>query len=513
MFGMAQFRQSKIMHKKHRIILYSIDAALAAALIAVFAAIPQPEPVQGLKADSTYDTAKISWEESDASSYRILRSDGDEYKYIGSTEDTSYTDTGLRTGTTYSYKVESRTGLKGASDNTEVSVTPALKTPSLSVSTKEGDIKVSFDDVDGATNYEIYRDGEKVKEQTNTEFVDEEAEPDVEHSYRVRAEIDLPDEIIEPTGRELHRAEAPSVPLEAEEKPDSAYSDFSETEDVSLVSAPEMDVRITGDDILISWEPSEAYASYRLTVKGDDGKDTVLSDGSETKYIFPKFDKDKKYTFSLTGYTDETESPENTHTYEIKEQEWTNKEAVQAAVDWAVMIANDDSFTYGTGKRAHNYGCYFCGNNLKIKGKSKVNGHSYEKTYCCNPFISAAYAHGAEDPNLLKACKSGHGLAMTVKSYTRYGNWKKVSSKPKKSELKVGDVLVKSNHVAMYIGDGEYVEASGESWSAKSISVKPLSDKRYKQFKFVMRYTGTGRGYGLAISEVEQENAREGAAE
>jgi hypothetical protein len=134
-----------------------------------------------------------------------------------------------------------------------------------------------------------------------------------------------------------------------------------------------------------------------------------------------------------------------------------------------------------------------------IKGKSKVNGHSYEKTYCCNPFVHACYAHGAGDPAMLKACRDGHGIAMTTKSFTRYGHWKNVG-KVSKGNLRKGDVLVRSNHVMMYIGDGQIVHASGGGWDAGSIRVTNLGGRKYS---FVMRYTGNGRGTKYVIKEVD----------
>ena len=42
----------------------------------------------------------------------------------------------------------------------------------------------------------------------------------------------------------------------------------------------------------------------------------------------------------------------------------------------------------------------------------------------------------------------------------------------------------------MYIGNGKFVEASGEGWSAKTIAVKKLKQSTYNGFSFVMRYTG-----------------------
>lgn len=167
------------------------------------------------------------------------------------------------------------------------------------------------------------------------------------------------------------------------------------------------------------------------------------------------------------------------------------------AVNWAVSIANDNSFAYGVGKRAHNYGCYFCGTNITGKKHAK-KGSRWEKTYCCNPFIHAAYAHGTGNKKMLAACKAGGGGGMTPKSWTRYGCFKtvgKCKNIPFKN-LKVGDVIIcahNPNHVWMYTGTDCCVEASGEGWGAESIKHKHKADQKYKKYRknstaYVMRW-------------------------
>ena len=166
----------------------------------------------------------------------------------------------------------------------------------------------------------------------------------------------------------------------------------------------------------------------------------------------------------------------------------TCKEQIDGAVAWAVKIANDNSFSYGTGSGAHHFGCYFCGTNYGPRKYTKPS-RKYKKTYCCNPFVSAAYAHGAQHPKMLAACRKGSGIGMSKSTFYRYGCWKCVG-KPAYKDLKKGDVLVKSTHVAMYTGKGKFVEASGEGWSAGTIAVKKLKKSRYNGFSFVMRYKG-----------------------
>jgi len=176
------------------------------------------------------------------------------------------------------------------------------------------------------------------------------------------------------------------------------------------------------------------------------------------------------------------------------------------AINWACSVANDNSFAYGTGQRAHRSGCYFCKTNTgdrkwkkEKKGEPhKVNGHTYTKTYCCNPFITAAYAHGAKDAKLYNICHAGASCGMTA------GDWKKspyfkTLGKCKNvsfNQLKAGDVILsnspggaKWHHVWMYIGHNRYVEASGGKWDSNSIAVKENAKKNYNNN--YAKYNGT----------------------
>lgn len=187
------------------------------------------------------------------------------------------------------------------------------------------------------------------------------------------------------------------------------------------------------------------------------------------------------------------------------------------ACNWAVSVAKDNRFTYGVGQRAHRAGCYFCGTNTgprkKLKEKkgephvvkdSKGNGHTYERTYCCNTFITAAYAHGAKDAKINAICKSGHCCGMKP-SHWKASKYFKTVGKAKDvafSKLKAGDVIINdkaikgaTHHVWMYLGKDKLVEASNGTWNANSISSKYGAKSRYTKYAksntcYVMRYTG-----------------------
>lgn len=188
-----------------------------------------------------------------------------------------------------------------------------------------------------------------------------------------------------------------------------------------------------------------------------------------------------------------------------------NSEEVQKVIDgtceWAVKIANDNSFHYGACTQhsgspkaavnkskkfcSHHEGCYFCGTNEGRKSKYIVG---YDKTYCCNTFVTAAFAHGGGEPAQLNRCKAAN--SMWVTDYPKSKLFKSLG-KPALADLQKGDVLCAGSHVALYIGDGKIAEAGSRddnvsgstSWN-NSIRVTDLGSSRYSGFKAVYRYIG-----------------------
>ena len=176
-------------------------------------------------------------------------------------------------------------------------------------------------------------------------------------------------------------------------------------------------------------------------------------------------------------------------------------DGARAAVAWAVRTANDDSFAYGTGDACHSSGCYYCGTNHR----NKPSG--YEKTYVCLTFVEAAYAHGAEDPEMLAECQGGRGvMAVNDSNFSKYSCWEKVgyTSNLSVDDLKPGDVICYYNaggydngHMEMYAGNGAIVDAAYEGWGSDTIALRPgtaASELRaatsHSGNSYVMRYVG-----------------------
>ena len=177
----------------------------------------------------------------------------------------------------------------------------------------------------------------------------------------------------------------------------------------------------------------------------------------------------------------------------------SNKEVIEDTIAWAKMIVKDNRFHYGYTNssksiNAHHNGCYFC----DTQGSNKNGILDKKYTYCCNPFVHAAWAHGGQVPSMLKMCK--HGSSYDFQKGTGYdaSSLFRNLGKPKRSNLKPGDVLCRDNHVSLYIGNGKIAEAYGGDDNVRSsrrwnhsIRIRRLTAARYAGYKRVHRFNST----------------------
>ena len=247
-----------------------------------------------------------------------------------------------------------------------------------------------------------------------------------------------------------------------------------------------------GDPVVEGYE-HESLPIYGIQWHADAVK--MGDDGEAAFRAFLDVCREKKgVTSEATGYNAAPSDSKYT----------SNNPAIQGAINWAINIAEDDSFAYGNRPATARPGCYFCGTNQRNKPKG------YEKTYVCMTFVHAAYAHGANDPEMLKDCKGGrYTLSLNDWNFTHWHCWKKVgkSHDLKVSDLEPGDVIIwwadddASGHASIYIGKGDIVDAAvPNSWGSNSIAVRKGAAASYLRRgegrSYVMRYVGTGNGSG-----------------
>ena len=294
----------------------------------------------------------------------------------------------------------------------------------------------------------------------------------------------------------LGSAEAPNVSLKGCNAP-GTYSVGKEFLPKGIVTC---DSTINKVEVGIVFAPTNKWTEYKYTGK-------VNSESFALSAVYPtlRFDLLPGGTYMYRMYA---------HTENglviVFNKEFTVKPSnkPQMAVNWAINIANDDTFNYGAKPIANAIGCYFCGTNDKKVANAKKakikDPERYEKTYVCMTFVGAAYAHGAGDLEILDQCqKRRMTLYETNANFTEFSCWMKLGSCKDLTvdDLQPGDVIIKwsdnndnNGHACMYIGNNNIVESSGGGWGANSIGVKEgvaasrLASLSSNSKNYVMRY-------------------------
>lgn len=190
----------------------------------------------------------------------------------------------------------------------------------------------------------------------------------------------------------------------------------------------------------------------------------------------------------------------------------SNKGIINNTIAWAKDIAKQ-GFAYLWPQAS---GCYFCGTLKK-------------KAYTCMPYVTAMFAHGGGDPDVLNMCKNKHSFSLIdtdsdwqlliKKGKFKYlGRMKDI----KWTDIKPGDVLVQyasddnHGHMMLYCGGNRLAEAIPEG-----CKITNGAKSRYERYakgesqtgegskNFVMRYIGS-RSYltkgdeGTAVTKIQE---------
>jgi hypothetical protein len=158
---------------------------LAFSAIPAFSQAPTvPTNVQATASSGT--AATVTWTASTgAQTYRIFRNG----TQTGSdTSNTTFSDTGLTPGTTYSYTVSALNTFGASSQSVAATVTtpntPGTPTGLRGTAGTDG-VALRWNSVSGATEYVIYRNGTEIDTSTTATYVDTDVEPATTYRYAV----------------------------------------------------------------------------------------------------------------------------------------------------------------------------------------------------------------------------------------------------------------------------------------------------------------------------------------
>ena len=152
-----------------------------------------------LSISRSYGKPKLTWDAvADADKYWIYRStDGKNFKCYDTTTKTSYINSGAAFNTIYCYKVKAVKVVNGrnvaSGSGSAKSVITALAEPSVSITTSDGKPYISWDAVDGATGYYVFRstDGKNYSVlgyTTRTNYTNTASNAGTTYYYKVKAD-------------------------------------------------------------------------------------------------------------------------------------------------------------------------------------------------------------------------------------------------------------------------------------------------------------------------------------
>ena len=234
----------------------------------------------------------------DVTGYEVFCSKDNQWVSAGT--ETSYTFSELENNTEYTFKVRAVNNDLTGAESDEVTATPkaAVTVPAapenLVAAPGDTQVVVSWDEVEGATSYEVcVDDGEWEAVENNTSHTFTQLTNDTEYTFKVRA-VNEAGEGAEASIKATPTAEEPPAPAVPEAPAD--------------VTAIAEDSQIT-----LSWTEVEGATGYQVCIDGGEWETAE----SNTSHTFTGLNNDQTYTLKVRAVKDDvhgTESQEVTAT-------------------------------------------------------------------------------------------------------------------------------------------------------------------------------------------------------
>ncbi|MEL7569205.1 MAG: fibronectin type III domain-containing protein, partial [Eubacteriaceae bacterium] len=259
-----------------------------------------PASPTGVSAQSaSYNSIKVTWDKvSGVSGYTVYRlASNGTYPAIATVTTNSYTNTGLTTGTTYTYKVAAyrlagTTKVYGGySEIVSDCPKPAIPAPSA-VSAGYNSVYLSWSAISGASGYEVYLTDPQTqtdKQLTSTSSLNYKHSSLItnkQYSYKVRSYTTLGDNTVF-----------------------GAYSSIISA--TPIPSTPKISVDLnTINSIKISWEPVGGAEGYEVLRSSTiDGTYEIISTISDTEYVDTGLTLQNSYYYKVRAYiTDDADN-------------------------------------------------------------------------------------------------------------------------------------------------------------------------------------------------------------
>ena len=234
------------------------------------------------KAESVDGGVKISWNKvNKAEVYRVYYKGSKGWTRLADTTSTSYTDSKVASGKTYTYTVRcinsSATKFTSGYDSKGKSV-KYISTPKITkAESVDGGVKISWNKSNGAEKYRVYYKGSKgwtrMVDTTSTSYIDKDVSSGKNYTYTVRC--------INSSATKFT----------------SGYD--SKGKSVKYISAPKITKAESVDGgVKISWSKSSGAEQYRVYYKGSKGW-TRMVDTTSTSYIDKDVSSGKNYTYTV----------------------------------------------------------------------------------------------------------------------------------------------------------------------------------------------------------------------
>ena len=234
-----------------------------------------------VSATATNTGISITWKKSDgAAKYRVFyRNRNGNWAKLGDTSSTSYLDTEVSSGSTYTYTVRCLNALGSyISSYYDAGIKGTYLSPPeiTSLTSGENGVDIKWGAVKGAVNYRVYYYGSKgwtkLTETTGTSFTDTDVSSGYTYTYTVRC--------INADGTEF-------------------TSGHLSGKSVKYVAAPVIkSLTNTETGVRITWGAVNGAQKYRVYYRGADGW-VKLTDTAATSYLDTSVESGKKYTYTV----------------------------------------------------------------------------------------------------------------------------------------------------------------------------------------------------------------------